>query len=122
MLHFFRRYPVEEEAALFWHVAPDTYRIHLWELISFAYDNFNEIHFEDRFEQQPIGGLFPNCLWAVDGTAIAISRPKNYAMQRMLYSGKKKRHNDIYIVRISDGLIVQCPKFGFPGCCGDITA
>jgi hypothetical protein len=77
---------------------------------------------ERRFNQQEPTGIFEGIFACVDGVECPIQRPADYYIQRIYYSGKKKRHTIKYQVscRINDGYPLHV-TLGVPGSVHDLT-
>lgn len=91
-LHFLKVYPTTDVGSSFWKLDPKTYRKRVWFVLYLLFFSLDEIHFDDRLES---GVHTINVV--LDATEIQIQRPST-GIQRIFYSGKKKKHTIKYEV------------------------
>jgi len=97
LLYFFKVYPTEDVAAVFWKITPKTWRKHIWSTICLLFQTLNTFSFEERFKS----GVAPMNM-VVDCTSCPVHRlgPSFGNMQKQFYSGKDKDHVIKYEVAI----------------------
>ncbi|KAL0488722.1 hypothetical protein AKO1_002581, partial [Acrasis kona] len=87
----------------------------VWRVMNQVIEHLNNtIDFLTRFQDVPTSRLFENVCFIIDGTECFLYRPSDNHIQRIYYSGKKKRHMMKYhiVVSIVDGHILDvCGPF-----------
>jgi len=113
-LYFLKQYPTCELAANHWNCDVKTFRLYIWRVISILFNYLEVISLESRQIQTQISLV-------IDATECPIQRP-SADIQRIFYSGKKKKHTIKYEIGVDvlHGFICWIAG-AVPGSVHDIT-
>lgn len=92
VLHFLRHYETKIPGATAANLSDITHRKWVKTVLYHLHETLDEIHLNDRFDQEWPTGIFQCCLLTIDSTECPVGRSTDYEVQQTYYSGKKKTH------------------------------